>query len=59
MASVAILPLIMAGCYLALIIYFKAKGGYKAVELTAAGAAGQRELTAQQAVADEEATPSE
>ena len=39
MQRVAILPLIMAGCYLGLIIYFKvAHGGYKAVDLTASGA---------------------
>ncbi len=33
MSSVAVLPLIMAVCYLGLIIYFKAQGGYKAVDL--------------------------
>ena len=33
MATVAILPLIMALCYLGLIVYFKSKGGYRAVEL--------------------------
>jgi MFS family permease len=34
LATVAILPLIMAACYLGLLIYFKvAQGGYKAIEL--------------------------
>ena len=33
MQNVAALPLIMAMCYLGLIIYFKKKGGYKPVEL--------------------------
>jgi len=35
MSRVAILPLIMALCYLGLIIYFRSRGGYKAIELTA------------------------
>lgn len=35
MAWVAILPLIMAACYIGLIIYFKKKGGYKAIDLVA------------------------
>ena len=35
MATVATLPLIMAGCYLGLIIYFKRKGGYTIVDLSA------------------------
>jgi MFS family permease len=34
MATVAILPLIMAACYLSLILYFKKKGGYKVVDIT-------------------------
>lgn len=34
MRSVAILPTIMALCYLGLIFYFKSKGGYQVVELT-------------------------
>jgi hypothetical protein len=33
MAIVAVLPAIMAICYLGLILYFKAKGGYKAIDL--------------------------
>jgi MFS family permease len=33
MANVAVLPLIMAACYLGLILYFRAKGGYKAEQL--------------------------
>lgn len=32
--AVAVFPLIMLACYLILIFYFKAKGGYTAVELT-------------------------
>ncbi|MBN2449659.1 MAG: MFS transporter [Lentisphaeria bacterium] len=35
MATVAILPLIMALCYIGLIFYFRAKGGYKPVDLAA------------------------
>jgi hypothetical protein len=31
--TVAIFPAIMLACYLILIFYFKAKGGYKPVEL--------------------------
>jgi len=37
MASVAILPLIMAACYLGLMLYFKARGGYKAVDILGDG----------------------
>lgn len=33
MGRVAILPAIMALCYLALILYFRSKGGYKAIDL--------------------------
>jgi len=33
LASVAIFPLFMLACYVALILYFKNKGGYKPVEL--------------------------
>lgn len=32
--SVAILPLIMFACYMILIVYFRAKGGYKPIELS-------------------------
>jgi hypothetical protein len=39
MARIAILPVIMAVCYLGLIIYFRARGGYKVIELTPTGAA--------------------
>jgi len=35
MSTLAILPLIMAACYIGLIIYFKKKGGYKAIDLVA------------------------
>ena len=37
MATVAILPLIMAAVYLGLILYFKAHGGYKAIDLMTEG----------------------
>ena len=40
LAEVAIFPIIMLVCYLGLIIFFKAKGGYKAVELETGGSAG-------------------
>jgi MFS family permease len=36
LAKFAILPAIMFFCYVGLILYFKARGGYKQVELTAA-----------------------
>ena len=38
LARIAIFPGFMLACYLALIVYFKAKGGYKPVDLPAAGA---------------------
>jgi len=60
MEQIAILPLIMAACYLGLIIYFKTKGGYKAVDLSAEGeVVGEHEVTPEEAVADAEETPSE
>lgn len=34
MSSVAVLPLIMAACYLGLMLYFRSRGGYKAIVLT-------------------------
>jgi hypothetical protein len=36
LAKFAVLPAIMFFCYIGLILYFKAQGGYKQVELTAA-----------------------
>ena len=33
LAEFAILPMIMAVCYLLLFLYFKGQGGYKAVQL--------------------------
>ena len=36
LAKFAVLPAIMFFCYVGLILYFKARGGYKQVELTAA-----------------------
>ena len=60
MATIAILPLIMAVCYLLLILYFKAKGGYTAVELSAKGEEiDGHEPSAAEQVADAEQTPSE
>ena len=35
LAKFAVLPAIMFFCYIGLILYFKARGGYKQVELTA------------------------
>lgn len=40
LATVAMLPGIMFLCYLALILYFRSKGGYKAVELATSPAPG-------------------
>ncbi|MEM1212670.1 MAG: MFS transporter [Planctomycetota bacterium] len=34
LTQVAVLPLIMLACYLALLVYFKKQGGYKAIDLT-------------------------
>jgi len=60
MATIALLPLIMAGCYLGLILYFRAKGGYKAIELTANGEpTGEHAVTPTEVVAGAEETPSE
>ncbi len=60
MAQIAILPLIMAACYIGLMIYFRGKGGYKAIDLSADGEViGSHAVTAAEAVADAEATPSE
>ncbi len=59
MRMIAILPLIMAGCYLGLILYFRAKGGYKVIELTAQGQASEHAATPTEAVTDAEETPSE
>ncbi|MCE5277409.1 MAG: MFS transporter [Planctomycetaceae bacterium] len=58
MKQIALLPVIMALCYIGLIIYFRTKGGYKAVELTANG---ETEVvpTLRRELADEAATPSE
>ncbi|MHC4982538.1 MAG: MFS transporter [Planctomycetota bacterium] len=60
MAWIAILPLIMAACYLGLIGYFRLRGGYKIVELTPKGRpAGEHKPTVEEEVADEAETPSE
>lgn len=61
LSRVSILPLIMACCYLGLIIYFKVRyGGYKVVDLSAEGeVVGQHKPTVKEAVADAEQTPSE
>ncbi|TWU26023.1 MFS transporter [Bythopirellula polymerisocia] len=34
LAKIAILPMIMCGCYLVLVLYFKSRGGYRAEVLT-------------------------
>jgi hypothetical protein len=48
MQTVAILPLMMALCYLGLMLYFRSKGGYKQVELAAGeGAAAEAKAEAQ------------
>ncbi len=61
MATVAILPCIMAVCYLVLILYFKvAHGGYKAIDLTEEGeVAGEHKPYADEAAADAQKTPNE
>ena len=60
MAQITVLPLTMACCYIGLIIYFRKKGGYKAVDLSAEGAVvGAHAVTPAEAIADAEATPSE
>jgi len=60
MATIAILPLIMAVCYLGLIAYFRRKGGYKAIDLTAEGkVAGEHPVTGQEALDDEARTPNQ
>ncbi len=58
MMNVAALPLVMAACYLGLMLYFRAKGGYKVVELTPEGeVAGTHRPTAEEAEADAEKGP--
>lgn len=42
LAKIAILPVIMCGCYLALIAYFRARGGYQAQVLTGHAAEDER-----------------
>ena len=37
LATIALLPVLMLAAYLMLIFYFKAKGGYKPVDLAAGG----------------------
>jgi len=60
MSSVSILPLIMAFCYLGLILYFRAKGGYAAIDLTDPGRpAGEHKPTAREVLQDEARTPDE
>jgi MFS family permease len=41
LGKMAFFPAFMLACYLALIVYFKGKGGYKPVELAGAGGGGQ------------------
>ena len=60
MQNVAIFPCVMAVCYLGLIIHFKRKGGYTAVELSAGGQLSTEYTpTPEQEIAHAEATPSE
>ena len=60
MQCIAVLPVIMAVCYLGLIIYFRATGGYRAVELSAEGKiVGEHPVTLEEALSDETAGPSE
>jgi len=62
LATVAIFPAIMLICYLGMILYFKAKGGYSAVDLAAEGAQEEAppEGSAEEAPAEEGAAePSE
>lgn len=53
MATVALLPIIMACCYLGFILYFRSKGGYTVVELTAEAQPAQAPETGQADAADE------
>ncbi|HDZ21790.1 hypothetical protein LCGC14_0454400 [marine sediment metagenome] len=60
MQWIAVLPLIMAACYIALIVYFRAKGGYRAVDLAADGhVVGEHAVGVEEALADEAQGPSE
>jgi len=60
MQWIALLPVIMAVCYLAMIAYFRATGGYRAVELAADGhEIGRRRVTTGEALADEAKGPAE
>jgi MFS family permease len=40
MSTLAIFPCVMFCCYVLMLVYFKSKGGYKAVELTVKGGGG-------------------
>jgi hypothetical protein len=40
LAKISLFPAFMLACYIGLILYFKSRGGYKAVQLTAEGSAG-------------------
>jgi MFS family permease len=69
LAKVTIFPAFMFVCYMILILYFKSKGGYSAVHLTAAtdrshpshgqGGGVDRDVTADEAIADGMVGPSE
>ncbi|MHC4985931.1 MAG: MFS transporter [Planctomycetota bacterium] len=60
MQWIALLPIIMAVCYLGLIIYFRAKGGYRAVDLAADGhKIGEHKVTTTEFLADEAKGPAE
>ena len=69
LAKVTIFPAFMFVCYMILILYFKSKGGYSAVHLTAAtdrshpshgeGGGVDRDVTADEAIADGLVGPNE
>jgi len=42
LGKIAVLPLIMFGCYIGLIVYFQSRGGYKAQVLTGHAAEDER-----------------
>ncbi len=44
LSTVALFPIFMMLCYIALILYFRSKGGYKPVELETAESTGERNL---------------
>lgn len=49
LAKVTVFPAFMLVCYIGLILYFKSRGGYRAVELVSAESTGDGDAPAQQA----------